>query len=247
MKKKTHRHIRKIFFRLSAAVFCIIIAMLLFFGVKGYLIYRQAIDNCPIDEMVSSIQDNQNFVGYEELPKIYIAAVISTEDKRFESHWGFDVIAISRAAWNDIKAMSFVEGGSTITQQLVKNQYFTQEKKLERKFAEIFAAVELEQQCSKEEIFELYVNTIYFGSGYYGIYDAAQGYYQKAPAELSDYEAVMLAGLPNAPSAYSPGDNMALAHKRMKVVLSRMVGNGVLKEEAADEILRSVYSNSSAD
>lgn len=247
MKKKTHCHIRKIFFRLSAAVFCIIIAMLLFFGVKGYLIYRQAIDNCPIDEMVSSIQDNQNFVGYEELPKIYIAAVISTEDKRFESHWGFDVIAISRAAWNDIKAMSFVEGGSTITQQLVKNQYFTQEKKLERKFAEIFAAVELEQQCSKEEIFELYVNTIYFGSGYYGIYDAAQGYYQKAPAELSDYEAVMLAGLPNAPSAYSPGDNMALAHKRMKVVLSRMVGNGVLKEDEADEILRSVYSNSSAD
>lgn len=87
----------------------------------------------------------------------------------------------------------------------MKNEYFTQEKTLERKFAEVFAAWDLEREYGKEEIFELYVNTIYFGSGYYGIREAAQGYFSKAPSELSDYEAIMLAGLPNAPSAYSPG------------------------------------------
>lgn len=239
MRKKTrHRNrIRKVIFRIFAAMFCIALALLLFFGIKGYLMYRQALKIWPIDEMVSLIQDNENFVSYEELPTIYIDAVISAEDKRFESHCGFDFIAISRAVWNDIRAMSFVEGGSTISQQLAKNQYFTQEKRLERKFAEIFVAIELEQQYSKNEIFELYVNSIYFGSGYYGIYDAAQGYYKKVPSELSDYEAVMLAGLPNAPSVYSLDNNADLAHKRMEVVLSRMVENGVIEKAEADEIM----------
>lgn len=119
--------------------------------------------------------------------------------------------------------MSFVEGGSTISQQLMKNEYFTQEKKLERKFAEIFAAWELEREYSKKEIFELYVNTIYFGSGYYGIHDAAEGYFGKEPSELTEYEAIMLAGLPNAPSAYSPDTNPELARQRMKQVLEKMV------------------------
>ena len=138
----------------------------------------------------------------------------------------------------DLKAMSFVEGGSTITQQIAKNQYYTQEKKLERKFAEIFTAIELEKYCSKQEIFELYVNTIYFGSGYYGIYDAAEGYYGKQPSELSDYEAVMLAGLPNAPSAYSLNVNPDLAYSRMETVLSSMVKCGVIEQEQAEDILK---------
>ena len=171
------------------------------------------------------------------MPTIYIDAVISVEDKRFENHCGVDFITISRAVWNDIKAMSFVEGGSTITQQIAKNQYYTQEKKLERKFAEIFTAIELEKYCSKQEIFELYVNTIYFGDGYYGIYDAAKGYFGNEPSELSDYEAILLAGLPNAPSAYSPSTNPELAHSRMKIVLSKMVECDVITQEEAEVIL----------
>lgn len=129
------------------------------------------------------------------------------------------------------------EGGSTITQQLMKNEYFTQEKKLERKFAEIFAAWDIEKQCSKEDIFELYVNTIYFGSGYYGIYDAAEGYFGKEPSELSEYEAVMLAGLPNAPSAYSPDTSPELAKQRMRQVLDRMVECEVIDQTEADNLL----------
>lgn len=98
-------------------------------------------------------------------------------------------------------------------------------------------ALELEADYSKQEIFELYVNTIYFGSGYYGIHDAAQGYYGKEPSELSDYEAVMLAGLPNAPSAYSPDSSPELAKQRMKQVLDRMVDCGKMTEEKADKLL----------
>jgi len=222
---------------LFAALFCIIAVVFLVFGIKGYSMYRDAVTAYPIPQMVSSIQSREHFVEYEELPTIYIDAVISVEDKRFENHCGVDFITISRAVWNDIKAMSFVEGGSTITQQIAKNQYYTQEKKLERKFAEIFTAIELEKYCSKQEIFELYVNTIYFGDGYYGIYDAAKGYFGNEPSELSDYEAILLAGLPNAPSAYSPSTNPELAHSRMKIVLSKMVECDVITQEEAEVIL----------
>ncbi len=237
MRKKPRSLIRKFVLYLFAALFFITTIIFLVFGVKGYFMYREAVKAYPISQMVSSIQNRENFVEYDELPTIYIDAVISAEDKRFESHCGVDLIATSRAVVNDIKAMSFVEGGSTITQQIAKNQYFTQEKKLERKFAEIFTAIELEQYCSKQEIFELYVNTIYFGNGYYGIFDAAKGYYGKLPSELSDYEAIMLAGLPNAPSAYSLNTNPDLAYSRMKIVLSRMVECGVITQEQANDIL----------
>lgn len=235
------KKIVKGFFKLLFSLVSIVLVLLLiagaFFGIKGYNMYRDAVEKTPISEKVESIRNMEGFTEYEELPKIYVDAVISVEDKRFWSHSGIDVLAIGRAMWNDLQTMSFAEGGSTITQQIAKNEYFTQEKKLERKFAEIFLALELEADYSKQAIFELYVNTIYFGSGYYGIHDAAQGYYGKEPSELSDYEAVMLAGLPNAPSAYSPDSSPELAKQRMKQVLDRMVDCGKITEEKADKLL----------
>ena len=235
------KKIVKGFFKLLFSLVSIVLVLFLiagaFFGIKGYNMYRNAVEKTPISEKVESIRNMEGFTEYEELPKIYVDAVISVEDKRFWSHGGVDVLAIGRAMWNDLQTMSFAEGGSTITQQIAKNEYFTQEKKLERKFAEIFLALELEADYSKQEIFELYVNTIYFGSGYYGIHDAAQGYYGKEPSELSDYEAVMLAGLPNAPSAYSPDSSPELAKQRMKQVLDRMVECGKMAEEKADNLL----------
>ncbi len=201
--------------------------------------YRSAVQTTPIQEKMSEIQSMEHFVKYDELPQIYIDAVVSVEDHRFYSHPGIDPIAIGRAVWNDIRTLSFAEGGSTITQQLAKNLYYTQEKKLERKFAEVFTAFAIEASYDKNDIFELYVNTIYFGSGYYGIYEAAQGYYGKVPSELSDYEAVMLAGLPNAPSAYSPDADPDLARQRMKQVLKQMVKNEVITDIQAEEILKS--------
>ncbi len=162
--------------------------------------------------------------------------MIAVEDSRFERHHGVDPLAIVRALWTDLKTKSLAEGGSTLTQQLAKNVYFTQEKHFARKAAELFAAVDIEKHYGKQQIFEMYVNTIYFGSGYYGIAEAAQGYFGKTPAELTSAECVLLAGLPNAPSAYSPNSSPALALKRSQVVLDRMVSAKKLTKIQAMEL-----------
>lgn len=227
--------------KLAGAVVVFLIALLMIatvtVSVQGYQMYQSAVKEMPIADKVESIRDMENFTVYEELPEIYRNAVISAEDERFFIHNGVDWRAIGRAVLHDIQKMSFAEGGSTITQQLMKNEYFTQEKRLERKIAEMFAAWEIEKEYSKKDIFELYANTIYFGSGYYGIYDAAQGYYGKEPSELTDYEAIMLAGLPNAPSVYSPDTNPELARKRMAQVLARMEDCNVITQEDAEQLL----------
>ena len=211
-------------------------AALSVFAFKGYKMYEEAVKEKPMEQMAEEIMSREDFTEYDELPEIYKSAVISAEDKRFFSHCGVDLISIGRALWNDLKAGAFVEGGSTISQQLMKNQYFTQEKKLERKFAEIFAALELEKKYEKEEIFEMYVSTIYFGSGYYGIAEAAEGYYGKTPEELSDSEAIMLAGLPNAPSAYSLDSSPELAKQRMRQVLDKMLECETISPEEAESV-----------
>lgn len=227
----------KIFYSLFSLLLVILVAAGLWFGVRGYQMYKNAVEETPFSEKIESIRSMEGFTKYEELPDIYIDAVVAVEDKRFWKHNGVDGLSICRALWNDLRTFSLVEGGSTITQQLMKNEYFTQDKKLERKFAEAIAALNFEKEYNKKEIFELYVNTIYFGSGYYGIYDAAQGYFGKEPLELSNYEAVMLAGLPNAPSVYSPKENPELAKKRMKQVLDRMKKCEVISDSEAMEIM----------
>lgn len=234
-KKRKKKHpVRKILISFLAVLFCLLFAVCAFFGVKGYRMYQEAIAEKSISERVEEIRSMEDFTPYSELPQFYIDATISVEDHRFEEHCGIDLIAVARAAWTDIKAMSFVEGGSTITQQLIKNMLFTQDKKLERKAAEVFAALELEANYSKEEIFELYANTAYFGNGYYGIYQASIGYFGKEPLELTDYECAMLAGIPNAPSVYSLNEELAL--QRVKQVLRSMVRNKIITQEEADRI-----------
>ena len=209
---------------------------LLYIG-NGYDMYKQAISQMSLEQKVQEIQSKENYTKFSELPQMYVNAIISVEDKRFYKHNGIDVIAICRAAINDIKAMSFVEGGSTITQQLAKNMYFTQEKKMERKIAEVFMAWEIEDKYSKEEIFELYVNTIYFGDGYYTVKDACHGYFNKEVNEMTDSECILLAGIPNAPSAYSPTKNPDLAKQRQRQVIEKMIENGYLTQEEANKIL----------
>lgn len=230
---------RKLFKIILLFVFSALVIILiagLWFGIKGYYMYKNAVNETPINEKLESIRNSNNFIKYEELPQIYIDAVVSAEDKRFWNHCGIDILAICRAAWNDLKSFSFVEGGSTITQQFMKNEYFTQDKNFERKFAEIFAALNIEKILNKKEIFELYVNTIYFGNGYYGIYEASQGYYGKEPSELNDYEAIMLAGIPNAPSFYSSETGAKYAITRMKNVLATMVENNFISSEDSKRI-----------
>ena len=161
-------------------IFLLLIGMsiALLFVNNGYNMYKEVIEKTPLKEKVAEIRLKENYAEFSELPQMYVNAVISVEDKRFYKHNGIDILAIGRAAINDIKAMSYVEGGSTITQQLAKNMYFTQEKKMERKIAEVFMAWKIEDNYSKEEIFELYVNNIFFGDGYYTVKEAARRIFQ---------------------------------------------------------------------
>lgn len=204
---------------------------------NGYNMYKEAIQNEPLEQKVEEIKQKINYTQINEVPKIYQNAVIAVEDHRFYSHNGIDIIAIGRAFVNDIKAMSFVEGGSTITQQLAKNIYFTQEKQITRKIAEVFMAFEIEKNYSKEEILELYLNTSYFGDGYYTVKEASLGYFGKEPNKMTDSESIMLAGIPNAPSVYSPTKNPELAKQRQKQVVEKMIKYGYLEESEAIEIL----------
>ena len=203
----------------------------------GYHMYRDAVAKVSLEDKVASIRGKENYTTYHELPEIYVDAVLSVEDHRFYNHPGIDVIAIGRAVFNDIRAGAFVEGGSTVTQQLAKNMYFTQEKELQRKVAEVFVAFDLERNYSKNEILELYVNTIYYGNGYYCVKDASQGYFGKEPGDMTDYESTLLAGIPNAPSKYAPTVSQELAGKRQEQVLARLVKCGYFTEERALETL----------
>ncbi len=203
---------------------------------QGYQLYLEALEETGLKEQVEAIQAKEGFTEFEDLPQVYVNAVLSVEDHRFYSHGGIDLIAITRAAINDIRAMSLVEGGSTITQQLAKNMYFSQDKDFSRKAAEVFMAFDIERNYSKEEIFELYVNGIYFGEGYYTVGEASKGYFQKAPEDMTEYESTLLAGIPNAPSKYAPTKNPELAEKRQKKVLQRMEACGYFSREEAETV-----------
>lgn len=204
----------------------------------GYEMYDEAIKNLSIDDMANEVRTKENYTSLEEMPEIYKEAVIAVEDHRFYSHNGIDIFAITRALINDIKAQSFVEGGSTITQQLAKNTYFTQEKKIERKIAELFMAFKLESELTKNEILELYLNTSYFGEGCYTVSEASDMYFDKEPEEMDEYESTLLAGIPNAPSVYAPTRNPDLAKQRQRQVLDKMVEHGKISTENANEILQ---------
>lgn len=234
MKKLVGLLIKLIFF-----VITIIGIISVFVVYLGYNRYKQALDEKSIFEKVEEIQGKEDYTKIDELSDTYVKAVIAVEDHRFYKHKGIDYIAICRAIYNDIKFKELKEGGSTITQQLAKNIYFTQEKSIIRKIAELFMANKIEQELNKDLIFELYVNTSYFGDGYYSIKEASEGYFKKLPINLNDYEATLLAGVPNAPSIYAPTKNIHLAHQRQRQVLNAMLEKGDISQLECEKIINS--------
>ena len=208
------------------------------FVYQGRQLYQSAASVTPIATLYDTISSRTRYAAYDQLPQTFVQAVICTEDEHFMTHKGIDPGAIFRALLYDLRTRSLAEGGSTLTQQLAKNALFTQEKRLTRKAAEAFAAIDMEKAYSKQQIFEMYANTIYFGNGCYGIEEAAEGYFGKTAAELTDAEAVYLAGLPNAPSTYASNPELAL--KRAQVVLKRMVKCRVFTQQQADEVAAEV-------
>ena len=203
---------------------------------RGCRMYKAALAQQPLAQTVEAIRTQPGYTPLSGLPQIYLNAVIAVEDHRFTQHGGVDPIAIARATLHDLATRSLDQGGSTITQQVAKNLFFTQEKEFSRKIAEVFMAFALERSYTKGEILELYVNTIYFGDGYYGVSAACAGYFGKAPGQLTDYEATLLAGIPNAPSVYSLSANPDLASQRQAYVVRQMVKYGYLTQEEADAI-----------
>ena len=205
---------------------------------QGYDMYREALDKISVKDKVAELQTEENYTKFEDLPEFYLDAVVAVEDRRFYDHGALDYIGIARAFWTNVKSFELREGGSSITQQVAKNVYFTQEKTALRKIAEVFMAFEIERNCDKNTILELYVNTSYFGSGYYGIKEAANGYYDKEPIDMNKYESSMLAGVPNAPSVYAPTKNPDLASQRQRQVLDKLVKYEYITEEEKEEILK---------
>lgn len=194
-------------------------------------VYRLVFLKSAIDAKL----DKKSYVRLSDTPLALQQAIIAVEDNRFYHHMGFDVEGILRATLVNVQSGSYVEGGSTITQQLVKNLFLSQDRTLIRKIEEFVLAVDIELRYSKEDILEMYLNSIYFGSGAYGIGEASTVYFGKPPFHLNLAECAMLAGLPNAPSLTSPYVDFEAAKKRQAIVLAAMSRHSYIGPAQAQE------------
>lgn len=184
-----------------------------------------------LDARGKTVDDGKKYVKIGEIAPSVINAFIAIEDTRFYQHNGIDFYRIMGATAKNIASFKAAEGASTITQQLIKNTHLTNEKSISRKLKEIKLARQLEKRIGKEEILEKYLNAIYFGNGFYGIGEAAQGYFQKSPYELNISESAILAGIVKSPNNYNPISDTNASIKRMKTVLMAMQKNRFISEK----------------
>ena len=190
-------------------------------------------------ELIASLyRENRAYVRLRDIPEVVQQAVIAIEDERFYQHRGVDLRGILRAAWRNLTRQSVVEGGSTITQQLARNLFLSPRRTLDRKLQEILLAVEIERRLTKDEILERYLNQVYFGNGAYGVEMAARLFFGKSARDLTLPEAALLAGVIQAPSRYSPFDNLEGAKRRQAVVLDRMAELGYISRARAEAAKR---------
>ena len=228
-------------------LFLIVPTTLLLCSVVGFAIYANAqqIDEnlLPTATAVPTFFDvngnkvsifEDDFLSPSEVPDALKYAFISTEDKRYEKHNGVDIIRIGGAILHDIKAGKAVEGGSTITQQLVKNTHLTHERTFKRKLKEIALALKLEKEYSKDEIMSMYLSVIYFGNGLYGVKQAAKYYFEKDVQELTVAECATLAAIVKNPSKYSPNKNAEASKNRRNLVIDKMCEQKYISKELAD-------------
>lgn len=240
----------KILFKIVSLCLCLVLIAVLSF----FVFYFSVSSGVRLNEKALAIAGNGNITIYsnsgseidakfnssnskikvEDLNPYTINAFISMEDKRFFKHNGIDLIRIAGALINNLKSGSAKQGGSTISQQLVKNSQLTQEKTYTRKIKEIKLALELEKKYSKNEILEMYLNTIYFGNGCYGIEDASQFYFNKHASMLTLNESALLVAIINAPSVYNPITNYDKAIERKNLVLKNMLEDGKISQDEYD-------------
>lgn len=180
------------------------------------------------------------YVGFEELPKSLIDAVIATEDRLFYYHPGIDPLGLARAMWANYRAGRVVQGGSTITQQVAKNVFLTPERNMVRKIREMLLAFKLEWSFSKDEIITIYLNRVYLGAGCYGVDAASRRYFGMPASEMGLSESAIIAGLLKAPSRFAPTSNPELSQKRAEQVIVNMADAGYISQEKADKARKEV-------
>ena len=244
--------INKIF---KAVLIFILLISALLIGLFGYAYYSVDAD---VDRLVnytpevsSEILDRNGkhiayifkkrhrlYATYDEIPVYIVEGLIAMEDTKFFEHKGVNPDAILRAIIKDIKAGHFVEGGSTITQQLIKNIYLSRKKTFSRKLKEVILAVKLEQKLSKEQILERYLNEISYGNNYLGVKTAAEGYFRKSLQDLTLKEAAILVGLPNAPTYYNPLRHYERAIKRANLILKRLKKLGWITQDEYQKAIK---------
>ncbi len=229
---------------LLKVVLCLVLMFGLIIVLPGYLIYRNTVEETPIAEAVAVYTDNAGYAVYDVLDTDLIDAVVAVEDQRFFTRKGVDVRALIRAVRNNLRAGENIEGGSTISQQIAKNLYYQTTKRTTAvKVSEIMIMIELEEMYSKEDLLALYVNMNYYGDGFWGIVQAAKGYFGADVSDLTIAQSAMLAGIPNAPSAYQLSTGWELAVSRQGKVLSRMREEGYITEdEYRDALAEDVLS-----
>ena len=194
-----------------------------------------------VEETVTSLRSDPEWVSLQKIPDHTRKALLAIEDHDFYKHGALDYVGIARAAFANLKAGEVQQGGSTLTQQMVKNVFLSSEQTFTRKAEEAILATRVEQKYSKDEILEIYFNTTYFGAGAYGIRDAAKKYFGKEPARLTLPESAMLAAMPYAPSALNPYENPAGCAKRVRLVLKEMLKYGYIgNTECEDALSRGV-------
>ncbi len=178
-------------------------------------------------------QESRYYLPYKTIPPLAIKAFVASEDSRFWEHEGVDFLGILRATFENLRAGRVVQGGSTITQQITRSILLSPTRTFDRKIKEAILATQIEQNLSKEQILELYLNQIYLGNRSYGIESAARNYFHKGIKDLNLSEMAMIAGLPSAPNSFSPLANVQAAKKRQEIVLSRMLDNGYIGKKDA--------------
>ncbi len=208
-------------------------------GIDALKDYRPSISSRVYDDKNELIDEffleDRKLIKINEVPRVAIQAFVAAEDSRFFEHKGFDVQSIFRAVFKNLEAGHIIQGGSTITQQVAKMMYLSPEKKYTRKFKEAILAYKIDRYLTKEEILNLYLNQIYLGHGTYGVESASLGYFGKSARELKLHEAALLAGMPKAPSNYSPFLHYDKAKQRQYYVLTRMVEDGYISREQMEK------------
>lgn len=202
----------------------------------SYVCAADVTEECGPDNAIAELSGTQNrtVVPLEQIPDVLVTAILAQEDRNFFQHSGVDPVSIGRALWIDIQYQTLAQGGSTITQQYVKNVYLTNDQSLVRKIREAALAVRLERELGKEEILERYLNTIYFGRGAYGVEAASRAYFGKPVSEITLTESAFIAGLIRAPESADPSRDLPEANRRRNNALVRLVADGHITQEEMD-------------